>query len=63
MKTNSNVNKMCYISLIEKLITSFCLKKIKIGKVFRKLLQLCKFIKRFQMNCLVSWPHRSNFCT
>ena len=29
MKTNSNLNKMCYISLIEKLITSFRLKKLR----------------------------------
>ena len=33
MKTNSNLNKMCYISLIEKLITSFRPQKIKIGQV------------------------------
>ena len=33
MKTNSNLNKMCYISLLEKLITIFRLKKIKIGQV------------------------------
>ena len=29
METNSNLNKMCYISLIEKLITSFRLKKLR----------------------------------
>ena len=66
MKTNSNLNKMWYRFLIEKLITSFRLKKkkLRLARFWEGYSAMnlsheiatapCKFINRFQMNCLVS---------